>query len=75
MFSFPHPPLLLCVRAQRQVYAYAQGLLESLGVKKGDKIAVWMTNELEHLVIRYAAALVGTAVVEIDPALGFDAVT
>jgi acyl-CoA synthetase (AMP-forming)/AMP-acid ligase II len=59
---------------QRQVYAYAQGLLEGLGVKRGSKVAAWMGNEVEHVVLQYAAALVGAAVVEIDPKLGFDAV-
>ncbi len=68
--SAPHPLL----SPQRQVYAYAQGLLEGLGVKKGSKIAVWMTDELEHVVLQYAAGLVGATLVEIDPKLGFDAV-
>ena len=62
-----HPPHVSAL--QRQVYAYALGLLDSLGLRKGSSVAVWMTDELEHLVVRYAAALVGAAVVEIDPRL------
>ena len=67
--------LVACARAraaQRQVYAYALGLLDGLGLRKGDKVAVWMTDELEHLVVRYAAALVGATAVEIDPRLGME---
>ncbi len=59
---------------QRQVYAYALGFLEGLGLKKGEKIAVWMTNELEHVVVNYAAALTGITTIEIDPKIGFDGV-
>jgi fatty-acyl-CoA synthase len=71
----PLSPLSLSLssaRAQRQVYAYALGLLDGLGLRKGDKVAVWMTDELEHLVVRYAAALVGATAVEIDPRLGME---
>jgi acyl-CoA synthetase (AMP-forming)/AMP-acid ligase II len=66
----PHPPRL----PQRQVYAYAHGLIEALGLKKGEKVVAWMTNELEHLVLQYSAALVGVTVVDVDPKLDFDAV-
>ena len=61
-------------RLQRQVYAYALGLLDGLGLRKGSSVAIWMTGELEHLVVRYAAALVGATAVEIDPRLGTEAV-
>ena len=33
-----------------------------------------MTSELEHLVIQYAAGLLGITIVEIDPSLKYDAV-
>lgn len=56
------------------MYSYALGLLEGLGLKKGQKIAVWMGEELDHLTLQYSAALVGSVVVEIDPKLGWDAV-
>jgi acyl-CoA synthetase (AMP-forming)/AMP-acid ligase II len=58
----------------KQVYGYAVGILEGLGVKKGTKVATWMTSELEHLVIQLAAGLIGAEVVVLDPALNFDAV-
>jgi acyl-CoA synthetase (AMP-forming)/AMP-acid ligase II len=48
-------------------------LLDSLGINKGSKIALWMSDEVEHLVIRYAAALVGVTVIEVDPSLPTDA--
>ncbi len=56
------------------MYAYAQGFLEGLGLKKNDKIGVWMTNELEHLVIQYAAGLLGITIIELDPSLKYEAV-
>lgn len=56
----------------RQVYAYAVGMLESLGLKKGSTIATWMGNELESVVVRYAAGLLGVNVVSVDPSLDWD---
>ena len=56
------------------VYAYAVGMLEGLGLKRGHRVGIWMTNELESLVIQYAAGLLGIAVVAIDPAVGFQGV-
>jgi hypothetical protein len=56
----------------KQVYGFAVGMLEGLGLKKGHKIAVWMESEVELLVVRYAAGLLGFQVVSCDPAMGFD---
>jgi len=56
----------------RQAYAYAVGMLEGLGLKAGHKLATWMTNELEHVVVQYAAGLLGLTVVVVDPAVSFD---
>lgn len=58
----------------RQVYAYALGMLEAWDLKKGHKVAVWCINELESVVAQYAAALIGIEVIVIDPSLGFEAV-
>lgn len=58
----------------RQVYAYALGMLEAWGLKQGHKIGVWCTNELESVVAQYAAALIGIEVIVMDPVLSFAAV-
>lgn len=52
----PSTPLALRVPVQKHVYAYALGILEGLGVKKGSVLATWMGNEVEH--VRCAALLV-----------------
>lgn len=56
----------------KQVVGYAVGMLEGLGLKRGCKVGVWMTGELEHVVVRLAAGLLGVEVVVIDPAVGFE---
>jgi hypothetical protein len=33
-----------------------------------------MTSEVEHLVIQYAAGLLGITIIEMDPSLNYDAV-
>lgn len=58
----------------REVYSFANGFAEALGLKKGTKVALWMTNELEHLAVQCAAALTGATVISIDPRLPWDAV-
>lgn len=58
----------------KQVYYYAAGFAEGLGLKKGTKIATWMTNELENVVVQLAATLTGATVVSIDPRLPIEAV-
>ena len=56
----------------KQVYAFAVGFLEGLGLRAGDKVGVWMTGaSVEQLVISYAAAMVGVGVVSIDPRVSF----
>lgn len=55
----------------RQVYAYAVGMLEAWSLKRGHKIGIWCVNELESAVAQYAAALIGIEAVVIDPAVGF----
>lgn len=56
------------------VYAYAKGLSEGLGLQRGTKVALWMTNELEQMVVHCAASLTGATVLTIDPRLPIDAV-
>jgi fatty-acyl-CoA synthase len=48
----------LCDRA-------ARGLI-SIGVKKGDKVAVWATNEPEWLILMWAAAKIGAVMVTVN---------
>lgn len=62
------------VGLDRHVYAYAVGLIDALGVKKGSKVGLWLGNEVESLVLQYAAALIGAQAVTIDPAASWDAV-
>jgi hypothetical protein len=38
-----------CACLQKEVYSFATGFAEGLGLQKGTKLAVWMTNELEHV--------------------------
>jgi len=52
-------------QAQEQVNRFAKGLL-ALGVKKGDKVAIWMTNNLEWIYSAYAIWKIGAVVVTIS---------
>jgi len=45
----------------------AKGLV-ALGVAKGDRVAVWSTNNVEWVVTQYATALIGALLVTINPA-------
>jgi fatty-acyl-CoA synthase len=45
----------------------ARGLL-GLGFKKGDRIGVWSTNNIEWLLVQMATARIGTILVNINPA-------
>jgi acyl-CoA synthetase (AMP-forming)/AMP-acid ligase II len=59
----------------KQVYAYALGLVDALGVTKGSRVALWTSaGELETVVLQYALALVGATAIVLDQALGLDAV-
>ena len=58
----------------KQVYAYAVGLIDALGVQPGSKVALWMNNDLESAVLQYAVTLVGAVAVLVDVRCDFDAV-
>jgi fatty-acyl-CoA synthase len=45
----------------------ARGLL-SLGVARGDRVAVWSTNAVGWVIIQHATALVGAVLVNVNPA-------
>ena len=55
----------------KQIVGYALGMLEGLGLKRGSKVGLWMTGELEHATLRCAAGLLGIEVVVVDPEVGF----
>jgi len=67
--------LIDCERGVRMTYAElvanarqaAKGLV-NLGVTKGDRVAVWSTNNTEWVVTQYATALIGALLVTINPA-------
>lgn len=45
----------------------AKGLM-ALGVKRGDRVAVWATNHPEWVIIQFSAALIGAILVTVNPA-------
>jgi fatty-acyl-CoA synthase len=51
----------LCKRA-------AKGLIQ-IGVKKGDKVGIWSTNNTEWIIIQFATAMIGAVLVTINPSL------
>jgi len=51
----------------RAVYEAAKGLL-SLGVQKGEHVAVWATNVPEWVVLQFATARIGAVLVTVNPA-------
>jgi fatty-acyl-CoA synthase len=52
---------------ERDVFRVAKGLL-SLGLRRGDHIAIWATNLPEWVILQFAAARVGIVLVTINPA-------
>lgn len=52
---------------ERAVYEAAKGLL-SLGVQKGEHVAIWATNVPEWVILQFATARIGAVLVTINPA-------
>ncbi len=50
-----------------EVNTIAKGLM-ALGVKKGDKVAIWSTNNAEWVLTQFATAKIGAILVTINPA-------
>lgn len=50
----------------REVERLARGLL-ALGLGRGDKVALWLTNRPEWLVVQHACARIGAVVVALNP--------
>ncbi|MCK4581047.1 MAG: AMP-binding protein, partial [Dehalococcoidia bacterium] len=40
----------------------------SLGVEKGDRVAIWATNHPEWVIVQFATAMIGAVLVNINPA-------
>src|ERR1043165_1123185 len=55
------------LRAQAE--RFARGLL-AMGVRKGDRVAIWASNGVEWLIVQYAAAKCGAILVTVNPAYG-----
>ena len=52
----------------RRVDEYANGMSARLGVKAGDRVGIWMPNNSEWVLAKYAALKLGAIVVNINPA-------
>jgi len=52
---------------QREVNRAAKGFI-ALGLKKGDRLAIWATNIAEWIITQFATAKVGIIMVNINPA-------
>jgi fatty-acyl-CoA synthase len=51
----------------KEVNTIAKGLM-ALGIKKGDKVAIWSTNNAEWVLTQFATAKIGAILVSINPA-------
>ncbi len=52
---------------QRELNRAAKGFI-ALGLKKGDRLAIWATNIAEWIITQFATAKVGIVMVNINPA-------
>jgi fatty-acyl-CoA synthase len=65
--SLPQHRRLTYRELAQRVDALARGLL-GIGLKKGDRVGVWSTNNIEWLLIQLATARIGAVLVNINPA-------
>ena len=65
--SIPQQQRLTYQELSEQVDSVAEGLL-AFGFKKGDRIGIWSTNNLQWLLIQMATARIGAILVNINPA-------
>ncbi len=70
-----HEALVFVPRDERYTYAQlykvskkAAKSLMALGVKKGDRVAIWATNHPEWVIAQFATALIGAVLVTVNPA-------
>jgi len=74
--TFPDKEALISVfqdarftyRAFRELVDRAARAFMSIGVQRGDRVAVWSTNNYEWVVTQYATAKIGAILVNINPA-------
>ncbi|RKO85001.1 hypothetical protein BDK51DRAFT_2250, partial [Blyttiomyces helicus] len=52
---------------EREVEACAKGLLQ-MGLRKGDRLGIWMGNRSEWITLQYATSMIGVILVTINPA-------
>ncbi len=55
-------------REFRDIVNRAAKAFLSLGIKRGDRVAIWSTNNVEWVVTQYATAKIGAILVTINPA-------
>ncbi|MDY7110371.1 MAG: AMP-binding protein [Planctomycetota bacterium] len=55
-------------RAFREIVNRAARAFLSLGIQRGDRVAIWSTNNYEWVVTQYATAKIGAILVNINPA-------
>ena len=65
--SLPQDRRLTYKQLSEEVDQLARGLL-GIGFKKGDRIGVWSTNNIEWLLLQMATARIGAILVNINPA-------
>jgi len=65
--SLPQQLRLTYLEFSTAIDRLASGLL-SLGFKRGDRIGVWSTNNIEWLFVQMATARIGVILVNINPA-------
>ncbi len=52
----------------RDVCRQAAKSLMALGVKKGDRVAIWATNHPEWVIVQFSTAMIGAILVTVNPA-------
>lgn len=55
-------------REFRDVCRQAAKSLMALGVKKGDRVAIWATNYPEWVIVQFSTAMIGAILVTVNPA-------
>jgi fatty-acyl-CoA synthase len=66
--SIPQDRRLSYIQLDQEVELLARGLV-GLGVKAGDRVAIWSPNNVEWILVQLAAARIGAILVNINPAI------
>lgn len=59
---------LTYLELDQRVERAARGLVEHLGLRKGDRLGCWLPNVYEYIILQYATARIGTILVTLNPA-------